>query len=1506
MENAKSKMSLAEFEKFYQAIEQKLLYDEVSIISAKKDDDMAASSQILNQTDSVLQGLSNGKSAKEKLLNVLIASSMKDMQKAKAKSVIDEVVDRFTFEVQRLQEVLSTYDSRIERDKKEMKSEGETIAEFVKEIEKKETKIAELLKENKMQREQLTAIKDSFETGKNNWETDKRELIPKLEKALEDNSNFSQRIEQQELIISELERQNSELKELADKRYKSLIQLQEQHKANRADQAAYMRLQTEYDGMKKKLEDLEAFMQEEETEYKTKLEKLSELNDNLIEECKEHKKRIKQLEEEKWRQNLNNDINDNMLDSSFIKDSIIKLGQDNTNNKSKKLDASVITSPQMGNTLHVSMIKYQNFEADDREKKDLDDEDNKMKNSLIRENTNEYNKSLQVLDDAISSDNEINLTVEEVKQKTRASMVNKCDFSSQTEQQTCDASTGYNEGVNVAQRIDGSSNNRELLIKDIFSKSFVNNSIKSTTIDACTQAKPTTCSEGTTCNIEESGDHVAKNKQPVYAQDNFHGLTHRTKPEVVLSDLSTLIDNPKKVRCLQFCKFTPLSIGSKYPAYTDSKVQTEGTEELSMIEPVRKSHSTNMNASCFDTSQAFIENLQLYERKKEEPDFAEDAKAILVREVIAPRVILKQLHCDKQYDICDIGRENTSVGYYYNPSIVSTKKPQLSSMNMSFVPEGKTANSYAVQSIQIIDKHSARVIRALDIVDKDSIINQTTLNRNQTKQHETQAIELIKYDPSTALGTHRTTEETGEELISKYNSQMAMKDQEHQRVVSELHEQYNNQIQELISRQTEKASRLEIQDTININQNKATVEANSKALETFQQRSIKELQTGVLSLNSLKSARKFDTDNLKTIASQKNVRGLRATTDHIEIYHHPSEVLHRSAEDEQPELQAQKAELDNNYNESLNKMNLAHESTIADIKNDLTKHIYMLEQEFKKKNQFLETEFNSKLNQLKEEKDQEIRELSEELTAKKAELKDKRDIKRQLDQSRIEIDQLKAERDGYITNVEQLIREKEALEQEQREITSNNDDNNEEYKLKLQEQITNNKKLLEQVKLLQEAKRKADNMCMELQTENEELEKQIAELKQPKTVDPFEDFNFEISKQDTQKLESSKDFTESQLFGRSSTLGDLRPGLVKSSDQHSIRKIQTVTHDLFQSTNKSLDKGNKKYRLSIFDNADDNKIENTSLKVNDKAFKEPVWIRQTAKVKEISNILQQKKHNASDDYVNKAKTYSYDYINVKKCFGILEIIQGYQNLKNINEWFSDIIYRLNSWTNKKKKLLVITEFNLFIFSSKTSLKRRISLLDIIKLKHSQKNNYIGVAARNIEEEVLETYRKEELILFLKKKMKNLGKGLSIVEQTNFSKKNKLTDNDYYNPNIMKKYKPHYTETFSLASLDHQIGYITTEAKEVFGLIDTAREFLCMLTNMGVICFTRKEFKVSDFIPLVGTKVYVSDRSKLNLKLLLCDSSERTLAFNSVNDKNAWYDMLSKNIKELSHRKRMTG
>ena len=71
---------------------------------------------------------------------------------------------------------------------------------------------------------------------------------------------------------------------------------------------------------------------------------------------------------------------------------------------------------------------------------------------------------------------------------------------------------------------------------------------------------------------------------------------------------------------------------------------------------------------------------------------------------------------------------------------------------------------------------------------------------------------------------------------------------------------------------------------------------------------------------------------------------------------------------------------------------------------------------------------------------------------------------------------------------------------------------------------------------------------------------------------------------------------------------------------------------------------------------------------------------------------------------------------------------------------------------------------MFEFSKLTKLKKAIKLRDIIKIKHSRTNNYVGIVTNKMEEEILETLKKEELILYLNRKIKKLGKNLLVKER----------------------------------------------------------------------------------------------------------------------------------------------
>lgn len=1467
------------------------------MVSTKKEDTGAVNLS-LSQTDSVLYKSSTGLAAKEKLYKVMVAGQATEAQKATAKTVIEEVVDRFTFEIQRLQSVVDSYDSKIQKDKKEIKLENEKIAEFIKEIERKEMKIMELQRETKTQREQFTVLKDTHSRGKHIWEVERKDLIPKLEKETAENRSNLQRVEQQILIIAELERQNAELKELAEKRYKGFIQLQEQQRAERADQVAFMRLQTECEGAKKKLADLEEFMKREEMEFKVKIEQLSENNENLVEECKGYKRRIKDLEEEKWRVNLNTDLNENMFENSLIKDSILRIGHEEIIKRGKIIENSFLASPVISKQNNNSIVRDLTFELVDAERQ-LVIEDVKSKPELLIQKSADLDHSLQIIEnDNISSDNDINLTDDNIKGDRRV-IVEKTDFSSQTERYSEDMAVGFNEGSDYVLKVEAlEPKKQELSLTDLYLKQIYTKE-PSTLVDMSVQASVATREESTSCEVE-----THQNKNPI-SESDFFGSPVPTKQELRTTDLCTLIKNLKRSRHLRSYVYTVLSLNSKPALLEEGETQTDALAEISIIEDGHKNPSNMVNTSYFDASQAFIDNLHLNLQRADEPNPIL-ARPQSVREIEKPMVLIRKEHREKEFGIFGVNKYDNFGVYYlresemYQEPLLGERDPMSTALLIDqFYTPHELSKSEPVAVAE------TKSIRTLALAHTMNIISQSREDAIEKAMYELTTKTVFSRESTNAGDTSESQRENTEQLVAEYKSKIEALQEEHNRTIVDLHEHYKAQIESLVNKASDRPSELTVQFTHAYRQKKVEIEEPP----VVPKKQKNDLQPAVFSLNSLKSNRKLEVNLQETIVSQESRRSLKGSTSPVIIYANLSEATQKERVDVQAELQVRE------------ELALAHESHISKIKTEMGQQIQLLEQEFKKKNQFIEAEFNSRLVQVKSEKDQEIQELNQEIAVKKAEVKDKRELKRQVEQQKMEITQLQTERDSYVIKLEQLVGEKDQLEQRLTELSQNQDKNGEEHNVKLQEQIVNNKKILEQLKILQEAKRKADNRCMELQTENDELERKVNETKAPTQMDPFEVFNLEASRLDSQEdqhIFSSRDISqqiEMQMV-RSSTMGNLNKLPPKPLQDTPMKKMPTFANN-FEVDNGSLatDSERKKYRLSLWESKDEKKSSDVSLQVDNSVLKNPSMtfmakdpkpavvreqtnIGKIVKVKEISHILNQKRHDGKEDYVEKAKTYSYDYINIKKCFGLLEIIHTFQKLENIDEWFTDIVYRLNSWTNKKKKLLVLTDQNLFIFNSKTALKRRIALKDITKLKHSQKNNYIGLSARNIEEEVLETYRKEEFILFLKKKMKNLGLGLKITEQTNFEKRNRITEEQYYNPTIMKKFRPHYTETFSLAAQCHQIGYITTEHKELFGLVDSAREYLCLLTNMGVICFTRKEFKVSDFLPLVGTKVLISDHSALNLKLILCDRTERTLAFNSVNDKNAWYDMLNKNIKKL--------
>lgn len=65
----------------------------------------------------------------------------------------------------------------------------------------------------------------------------------------------------------------------------------------------------------------------------------------------------------------------------------------------------------------------------------------------------------------------------------------------------------------------------------------------------------------------------------------------------------------------------------------------------------------------------------------------------------------------------------------------------------------------------------------------------------------------------------------------------------------------------------------------------------------------------------------------------------------------------------------------------------------------------------------------------------------------------------------------------------------------------------------------------------------------------------------------------------------------------------------------------------------------------------------------------------------------------------------------------------------------------------------MTDRFIFFFNEGKKLKKLIKIRNIIKIKHSENNNYICLESRDMSNEILETFKKEEIILYLNRKMR---------------------------------------------------------------------------------------------------------------------------------------------------------
>ena len=1278
--------------------------------------------------------------AKDKLEKVILSNSANEKDKAIAKMVIEEVMGDIQFEQERLEESIKNAEMINKKRTTENENDDKKMVDLIRELEIKELRIIDLKNENDNYEEQLNKLKSSYSKAQRVWETERKSILPKLERLEKESTQKSKIIEDNKAKLNMYEFDNTDLKKTAERYLKKFSGLQKQFNELNSYNVESFKLQSENEGLKKKITDLEEYYEKHEERQIDKMNQLIQENDNLREECKSVKEKIKQVEEDKWKFNFNTDINENLLDNSYIKDSKLSL--------TKNVPSS-INKISNANTPNIKGSTF-SFNDDNRsigdEKLIID-----RLESLNHIKQNQSNTSFEL-------NKLINQSVDNINKPIMI------DLSVQTDRkEQVSVGVGFNEFLSTQVE------SRNYTITDVLMNKMMKR-YKIKMIDTNTQTNTVNCEVGINCNL----DLEIKQK--------------KLKPSIKQS-FSVLLSN-KRYSQLSLSKNVYSGLPKHKYGKDIHKIETVLNETLSSCKQlivsqlcISSSHSLIKQkrvSSSLQISHLFDQTLIEFKSELKEEDLVE--KVVEIKKVNKACLTTKNmLNKDQTTEI----ERNYSVSYG-NTKCFNTI--EYSIFNKEKIPSIYHDTQYQFINKKKIDKklHSSKnyffcfekIIQKINYMKE---VNFASLLQKRDFEQENRIVTLENH-------IKNLKEDREAQILNKDNK-------------------INHLIQEL-ENQSEKA-----RQTLNETEAQLKSEHDEKMSEMIKHKYDK--------LNKLNEQLIEKEDEIKRI--NRDRIALQAKLDELE-----------------KKIQDKGETSDNAY------------QTTLELQNEINK-------------------LKQKISLLNEKE----RENKERLTQKHM----------------IEINSLRAENESFVSKLNELINQNEMLR-----VKSQKHDENQLLVSVLQNDLQveklKSRKNFEQIKILQEAKRKQDNKMMELQMHNHDLEAKIEESTSmgknlvQSNISSFGDFELLAVKEENKKLIKEKD----EL---SNTVKELRRSQMKLSNysssqfqlsgcksQRSFNNFGSFSKNTLQIPSQNSDLRNnegskKKFKLSIWDDNRDNtrfaslKSEKNLFEIRKPSPKLVEPQKNEVKIAKINKILKTKKKEGHDEFVEQAKFYSYDYICLGGRAELMGTIKKYHSCRDARKWFADIVYRVNSWTNKKKKFIVITDNSIFLFNNDNSLKYFFALNDIRKLKHNPKNNYIGIEIVGFkDDEIIETFRKEELILFLKKKINNIGWILKIVESNLFEKKNKLTDEVTYNPNIMKKFKPHFTQTFSLASRKKRLCFISTKNKDFFSL-DGKKELLCLLTNFGIIGFTKKEFKISLFIPLVGSLVKSDRNYNQRLYIKLC-------------------------------------
>lgn len=255
-------------------------------------------------------------------------------------------------------------------------------------------------------------------------------------------------------------------------------------------------------------------------------------------------------------------------------------------------------------------------------------------------------------------------------------------------------------------------------------------------------------------------------------------------------------------------------------------------------------------------------------------------------------------------------------------------------------------------------------------------------------------------------------------------------------------------------------------------------------------------------------------------------------------------------------------------------------------------------------------------------------------------------------------------------------------------------------------------------------------------------------------------------------------------------------------------------------------------------------------------------------------------------------SYSYDYLDIAHNWEAVKLIDKHQGSESPAGWFSDKIIRVNSHQERKYKRLVVSNRMLFILEESNDVKRIIPFWSIDSV-HSKKNeNFFIIKIKKSNDpfakyadhdEVLESFRKNELLLFIIRRANEAGFPLIFREDIDIQAVNSRQIRFKFDHNAIKNTKPSLEKTLYRASLSNDIFVASFADRDVIGR-DKTKEKILVFSNIGIICFNRYSFETSEFIPFEGSLLIETSQEGKVVEFHMGATAMRRITFPSETER----------------------